>query len=76
MSSFTKFTPEQIAAAPQLEPSSEMTLRAADISEEVITGFRVHKIKTAAIFAAMDTTVEELKETVREAFGVDTAKYG
>ena len=42
----------------------------------VITGFRVHKIKTAAIFAAMDTTVDELKETVREAFGVDTAKYG
>ena len=24
----------------------------------------------------MDTTVEELKETVREAFVVDTAKYG
>ena len=76
MSGFTTFTPEQIAAAPQLEPSFEMTLRAADISEEVITGFRVHKIKTAATFAAMDTTVEELKETVREAFGVDTAKYG
>ena len=53
-----------------------MTLCAADISEEVITGFRVHNIKTAAIFAAMDTTMKELKETVREAFGVDTAKYG
>ena len=39
-----------------------MTLRGADISEEVITCFRVHKIKNAAIFA------EELKETVREAF--------
>ena len=49
-----------------------MTLRA----EEVITGFRVHKMKTAAMFAAMDTSVEELKETVREASGVDTAKYG
>ena len=47
-----------------------------DVSEEVITGFRVHKIKTAAILAAMDTTVEELEETVREAFGVDTAKCG
>ena len=76
MSGFTTFTPEQIAAAPQLEPSFENTLRAADISEEVIAGFRVHKIKTAATFAAMDTIVEELKETVREAFGVDTAKYG
>ena len=53
-----------------------MTLRAADISEEVITGFRVHRIKNAATFAAMDTTPEELKDTVREAFGVDTAKYG
>ena len=70
MSGFTTFTPEQMATAPQLEPSFEMTLR-----EKVITGFRVHNIKTAAIFAAMDTTVEELKETVREAFGVDTAKY-
>ena len=73
MSGFTTFTPEQTATAPQLEPSFEMTLRAADISEEVITGFRVHKINTAAIFAAIDTTVEELKETVRGAFGVDTA---
>ena len=76
MSGFVAFTPEQIAAAPQLAPSFEMTLRAAGISEEVITGFRVHKIKSAAIFAAMDTTAEELKDTVREAFGVDTAKYG
>ena len=50
--------------------------RAAVGAEEVITGFRVHTIKTAAIFAAMDITVEELKETVRESFGVDTAKYG
>ena len=49
-------------------PSFETTLRAADISEEVIKGFRVHKIKSAAIFAAMDTTAEELKDTVREAF--------
>ena len=76
VSGFTTCTPEQIAAAPQFEPSSEMTLRAADISEEEKTGFRVHKIKDAAIFAAMDTTAEELKDTVREAFGVDTAKYG
>ena len=76
MSGFTTSTPEQIAAAPQLEPSFEMTLRAADISEEVISGFRVHRIKHAATFAAMDTTPEELKDTVREAFGVDTAKYG
>ena len=28
------------------------------------------------LFAAMDSTAEELKDTVREAFGVDTAKYG
>ena len=49
-----------------LEPSFEMTLRAADISEEVITDFRDHRIKNAATFAAMDTTPEELKDTVRE----------
>ena len=66
MSGITTFTPEQIAAAPQLEPSFEMTLRAADISEEVIAGFRVHRIKNAATFAAMDTTSEELKDTVLE----------
>ena len=53
-----------------------MTLRAADISEEAITGFRVHRIINAATFAAMDTTPEELKDSVREAFGVDTAKFG
>ena len=76
MSGFTTFTPEQIAAAPQSEPLFEMTLRAAVISEEVITGFRVHKIKNAPIFAAMDTTAEEVKDTVREAFGSDTVKYG
>ena len=76
VSRFTTFTPEQIAAAPQLEPSFEKTLRAADISEEVIKGFRVRRIKNAATFAAMDTTLEELKDTIREAFGVDTAKYG
>ena len=60
MSGFTTFTPEQIAAAPQLEPSFEMTLRAADISEDAITGFCVHRIKNAATFAAMDSTPEEL----------------
>ena len=53
-----------------------MTLRPADNSQEVITGFRVHRIKNAATFAVMDTTREELKDTVREAFGVGTAKYG
>ena len=47
-----------------------MTLRAADISEQVITGFRAHRIKNGATFAAMDTTPEELKDTVREACGV------
>ena len=76
MSGFTTFTLEQIAAAPQLEPSFQMTRRAADIGEEVITGFRVHRIKNAATFAAMDTTREVLKDTFREAFGVDTAKHG
>ena len=60
MSGFTTFAPEQIAAA-QLEPSFEMTLRAADISEEVNTVFRVHRIKNAVIFAAMDNSVEELQ---------------
>ena len=76
MSGITTVTPEQIAAAPQLEPSLEMTLRAADISKEVITGVRVHRIKNAATFAAIDTTPEVLKDTVPEALGVDTAKHG
>ena len=70
MSGFTTFTPEQIAAAPQLEPPFEMTLRAADISEKAITGFRFHRIINAATFAAMDTTPEELKDSVREAFAL------
>ena len=73
---FTTSTPEKIAAAPQLEPSFDMTLRAADISEEVVTGFRIHRIKNAATCTAMGTTPEELKDTVREAFGVETAKHG
>ena len=72
MSGFTTFSPEQIAAAPQSVPSFEMTLRAADISEEVISGFRVHRIQNAATFAAMDSSPEELKSTIRDALGVDT----
>ena len=72
MPGFSTFTPEQIAAAPQLEPSFVVTLRAADISEEVITGFRVHKIKNAATFAAMDTTPEELKRYSSRGFLAST----
>ena len=66
MAGFTTFTSEQIAAAPLLEPAFEITLRAADVSDDVMTRFRVHKIKSASTFAAMDTT---------EALDVDTVKY-
>ena len=34
------------------------------------------KIKTAAIFAAMDSTPEELKVTCKEAFHIDTVAHG
>ena len=52
----TTFTSGQIAVAPLLELSLAMTLRAADVSAEVLRGFRVHKSQNAATFAAMDTT--------------------
>ena len=50
MAGFTTFTSALIAAVPLLEPAFEMTLQAADVHEDVITGFRVHKTKNAATF--------------------------
>ena len=67
------FTSAQSAAAPLLVAAFEMTLRAADVHEDVITGLCVHKIKNAT---AMDSTVKELRVTVRDPFGIDTVKHG
>ena len=71
------FTSEQIAAAPPLEPAFfENMLRSSFVHENVTSPIRVRKIRNAAIFAAMDFTAEELKETCKEAFGIDASKHG
>ena len=76
MADFLTFTSEQIAASPPLDPVFEHMLRSSFVHENVITAIRVQKIRNAATFAAMDSTAEDLKETCKEAFGIDPSKYG
>ena len=79
MASFTTFSDAAKAAALQLEPTLEVALRKYDVHEDVITGFRCnriksHRIKSQAVFVALDPTVEGLTDTLKEAFGVDPSK--
>ena len=46
-------------------------LAQAALHTNVISAFRVQKIRNAATFAATDSTAEELMETCKEAFGDD-----
>ena len=51
-----------------------LLLRAAEIHEDIITAFWVQK--NASFLAAIDSTAEDLKDTCREASGIDCAKHG
>ena len=74
MASFTTFSDAAKAAAPQLEPTLEAALRKYDVHEDIITGFRCNRIKSQAVFVALNRTVEGLADTLKEAFGVDPSK--
>ena len=73
---FRTFSAEQIAAAPLLELACENMLRASFIHENVTSAIRVQKIRNAAIFAATDSTAEELKDTCKETFFIDASEHG
>ena len=74
MATFTKFSDADKAAAPQLEPTLEAALRKYDVHEDIITGFRCNRIKSQAVFVALNRTVEGITDTLKEAFGVDPSK--
>ena len=71
MSGFKVFSESVQSAAPQLEPTLEAALRKYDVHEDIIMGFRCNRIKSLAVFVALDRTVEGLEKTLKEAFGVD-----
>ena len=66
------FTPEQIDAAPPIDLGLENLLRQCDVKEPVIQAFRVRGITDRFLFVALDETTEGLRNTCREALGVDT----
>ena len=66
------FTPEQIDAAPPIDLRLENLLRQCDVKEPVIQAFRVRGITDRFLFVALDETTEGLRNTCREALGVDT----
>ena len=45
------FTPEEIAASPQLEPALESLLRSMKVNDSVITSIRVNEILDRAVCA-------------------------
>ena len=66
------FTQEQIDAAPPIDLGLENLLRQCDVKEPVIQAFRVRGITDRFLFVALDETTEGLRNTCREALGVDT----
>ena len=74
MAYFTTFSDAAKAAVPQLEPTLEAALRKYDVDEDIITGFRCNRIKSQAVFVALDRTMDGLTDTLKEAFGVDPSK--
>ena len=71
---FYVFSDSAKAAAPLHEPTREAALRKHDVHEGIIAGFHCNRIKSQAVFIALDRTVEGLTETLKEAFWVDASK--
>ena len=63
-----------ISAAPSMDPSLDALLRCVNLCEQLITAFRVQEITDRELFVALDTSEESLRETCKEAFGIDTSK--
>ena len=71
---FIQLSPEDIAAAPPMDPSLEALLRSVNLCEQLITAFRVQEITDRELFVALDTSEESLRDTCKEAFGIDPSK--
>ena len=69
-------TPQQVESAPPLDFGLDNLLRHSDVKEAVIQAFRVRGITDRLLFVAIDDTTEGLRNTCREALGVDaTANF-
>ena len=71
---FVQFTPQELASAPSMDPALEALLRSVNLCEHLISAFRVQEITDRELFLALDTSEEALRDTCKEAFGVDPAK--
>ena len=73
-SHFIQLSAEAISEAPSMDPSLEAVLRSVNLCEQLITAFRVQEITDRELFVALDTSEETLRETCKEAFGIDASK--
>ena len=71
---FIQFTPQELATAPSMDPALEALLRSVNLCEHLISAFRVQEITDRELFLALDTSEESLRDTCKEAFGVDPSK--
>ena len=67
------FAPQQIESAPPLDLGLENLLHQCDVKEAVIQAFNVRGIADRLLFFALDDTVDGLRNTCREALGIDAA---
>ena len=58
MAVFKTFPENVQSAAPQLEPTLEAALRKYEVHEDISMGFRCKRMKSLAVFVALDRTVE------------------
>ena len=71
-----QFSEEQIASAPDLEFALEGLLRNAEVDEGIITAFKVQRIPSRSLFAALNSTEEDLRAKAKEVFCVDVESGG
>ena len=64
------FTPDEIAASPQLEPALESLLRSMKVHESVITSMQVNEILDRAVFADLAQDEDKMRKCAA-AFGID-----
>ena len=71
---FVQYSAQELASAPPLDPLFEALLRSVNLCEELIGAFRVQEIIDRELSVALDTSEESLRDTCKEAFGVDSTK--
>ena len=68
------FSAEDVAAAATMEPAFENLMLWLKIHKDVIVAMRIAEITDRGLFVALDTTLEGLASSVKEAFGSDSEK--